>query len=86
MRDWRERRMAGLPLTPEERAMRRERMQAWRADGQAGRPPLTEEQRLARQERFRQWREARRARWQARYGQADAAPENGTEGPETAGR
>jgi hypothetical protein len=79
IREWRSRRLAGIPLTPEEQALRRERQQ-WRMQQQAGRPPLTEEQRAFRQEQFRRWREARRARWQAMQGQDSANAAGGTEG------
>jgi hypothetical protein len=80
IREWRARRMAGIPLTPEEQALRRERQQ-WRMQRQAGQPPLTEEQRAFRQEQFRRWREARRARWQTMTGQSPVNSPAETEGP-----
>ena len=72
---WRAQRQAGIPLTPEQRAERRELIREWRAQGLPVRPPRLQGQ------RFRQWQEARRARWQAQGGEAAEASAHVTEGP-----
>ena len=86
MRAWRAQRQAGIPLSPEQRAARRELIRQWRAQRRAEIPPPTGAQRAARREQFRQWREARRARWQGQAGPVDGNLQTGPEGPDASGR
>ena len=86
LRAWRAQLQAGIPLTPEQRAVRRALIREWRARRRAEMPRPTEAQRAARREQFRQWREARRARWQAQGGSVDGNLQTGPEGPDSSHR